>query len=198
MVEKKKFFDVRIPLLNRSVKLLGYSLKGLEDRSVKIDLTRQLRGKSLELTFRVGEENGKAVARPKKLLILPFFIRRVMRESTSYVEDSFSAECKDAVLRIKPFLITRKKVPRSLRKTLRDNAKSLIIEEIKDKNVEEIFSLIIENRFQRSLSIKLKKIYPLILCEIKRMEIERLRMKEKLDVKEEKISMKNKRKARKR
>lgn len=195
MPAKKKFFEVEIPLTNSSVELLTYNLDSLNNKTIKLDLTRQLRGKSIEVVFQIKIENNKAIAEPKRLTLLSFFIRRMLRRSISYVEDSFSAECEDAFLRVKPFLITRKKVPRRIRKALREEAKNWLIDHIKNKSYKDIFSDIVGNRLQKSLSLKLKKIYPLALCEIRILKIEKLKEQEKLKVTIEKIEEKAETKA---
>jgi len=188
--KKKKFWEVEIPLTNTRLDLLAYNIQDLDSKSIKLDLTRQLRGKSIEVMFKIKVEKEKAAAYPKKLTLLPFFIRRMLRKNISYVEDSFSADCSDGTLRIKPFLITRKRVSRAVRKTLREAAREWILEYIKTKNHEAIFSDIIGNRLQKPLSLKLKKIYPLALCEIRMLKIEQLREQEKLDIKVEKVKEK--------
>ena len=73
----------------------------------------------MEITFKI--KNKKAI--PCKLYLLGYYLRRMIRKSIDYVEDSFSVEAKNAVLRVKTFLITRKKVSRAARKTLRNKAK---------------------------------------------------------------------------
>jgi ribosomal protein S3AE len=173
MVEKKKFFDIELPLIGEKIKLSAFELENLDNRNIKMDMSRALRGKSLEAVFKVKVKENKAEAHPIKITLLGFFIRRMMRKSVSYVEDSFSAECTDAILRIKPFLITRKKVTRAVRKALRDEARKYLEEYMKDKNKDDIFSDILNNKLQKSLSPRLKKIYPLALCEIRRVQIEK-------------------------
>lgn len=190
MALKKKFFEVEIPLTNSSVELLAYNIQELNNRTIKLDLTRQLRGKSIEVVFQIKTENNKAFAEPIRLTLLPFFIRRMLRNNISYVEDSFSVECKDALLRVKPFLITRKRVSRKVRKALREEAKNWLNDYIKDKTYNSVFSDIVGNRLQKSLSLKLKKIYPLALCEIRVLKIEKLREQEKLKVIVEKVETK--------
>ncbi len=187
MPEKKKFFEVEIPLTNSSAELLVYSIESMNNKTIKLDLTRQLRGKSIDVVFQIKVENKKAVAEPRKLTLLPFFIRRMLRRGISYVEDSFSAECENASIRIKPFFITRKRVSRAVRKALREEAKSWLLDYVKNKPYEEVFSDIISNRLQKSLSLKLKKIYPLSLCEIRVLKIEKLKEQEKLKITFEKV-----------
>jgi ribosomal protein S3AE len=167
---KKKFFDVDIPIANKQTQLQAYEVSELEGRFLKYDLTRMLKGKSMMLTLIVKIEKDKATTIPKKIVLLPYFLKRMMRKGTDYVEDSFSAECKDAVLKIKPFLITRRKVSRAVRKALRNKTKEELINYVKDKTSYELFDEILKNQIQKPLSLKLKKIYPLALCEIRILE----------------------------
>ncbi len=173
MALKKKFFEVSLPILNKESSLFGTSIESLGGRFVKIDLSRQLKGKSTEAIFRIVIEDKKAVGKPVKIRLMPYFIQRMMKDSVSYVEDSFSVQCQNAILRIKPFLITRKKVHRSVRKTLRDKIKELLIAEIKNTDYESFFSSVINNKIQKPISLKLKKIYPLSLCEIRELKVEK-------------------------
>ncbi|MGA2130472.1 MAG: hypothetical protein ABSG05_02555 [Candidatus Pacearchaeota archaeon] len=165
--KKQKFFDVDMPILGRETQLYAFELPELNGRTIQYDLTRMLRGKSVLLTMDVKVEDNKAKAYPKEFVILPYFIRRMIRKGANYVEDSFTAETKDAIVEIKPFLLTRKKVSREIRKALREKAKEEIINYVKDKTAESLFEELIQGRMQRPLSLKLKKIYPLALCEIR-------------------------------
>ncbi len=169
--KKKKFFDVEIPLIGKQTQMQAYELSELEGRFLKYDLTRMLKGKSMMLTLKVKVEGDKAIATPKKIMLMPFFLRRMIRKGTNYVEDSFATECRDAEARIKPFLITRRKVSRAVRAALRTKAKEELINYVKDRTAEELFDEILKNQIQKPLSLKLKKIYPLALCEIRVLEI---------------------------
>ncbi len=168
---KKKFFDVEMPLIGKQTQLQAYEISELNGRFIKYDLTRMLKGKSVMLTSKVKVDGNEATSIPKKIILMPYFIRRVMRKGTNYVEDSFSAECKDSKIVIKPFLITRRKVSRAVRNALRVKAKEELINYVKDKTSEELFNETLQNQIQKPLSLKLKKIYPLALCEIKALEI---------------------------
>ena len=176
---KKKFFDVEMPLIGKETQLQAYELNDLEGRFIEYDLTRILRGKGMLLQLIVKIKDNKAIAIPRRIKLMPFFLRRMMRKGTNYIEDSFSTVCKDAQIRIKPFLISRKKVSRAVRKALREKAKEELIEYTKDKNSEVLFDEILKNHLQKSLSLKLKKIYPLSLCEIRIFKIEKSLEKDK-------------------
>ena len=167
---KKKFFDVEMPLVGKQTQMQAYELSELNNRFIKYDLTRILRGKSMMLTLKVKVEGDKATTYAKEILLMPYFVRRMVRKGTNYVEDSFAAECKDATLRIKPLLVTRRKVSRAVRKELRNQAREELINYVKTKKSEDLFDEIIKNQIQKPLSMKLKKIYPLALCEIRVLE----------------------------
>ena len=169
--KKKKFFDVEMPIINKQTQMQAYELPELEGRFLKYDLTRMLKGKSMMLTLKVKIEDNNAIANPKKIVLMPYFLRRMIRKGTNYVEDSFKATCQDAELIIKPFLITRRKVSRAVRNALRIKAKEELTNYVKDKSAEELFDEVLKNQIQRPLSQKLKKIYPLSLCEIRVLEI---------------------------
>ncbi|MCL5018610.1 MAG: hypothetical protein M1416_02485 [Candidatus Pacearchaeota archaeon] len=167
---KKRFFDVEIPSIDKTTQLQAYEMPELDGRFLKYDLTRILKGKSVMMTFKVKVEDDKATAVPVKSIVMPYFIRRMVKKGTNYVEDSFSADGKDAKLTIKPFLVTRRKVSRAVRKNLRNKAKEELLSYVKDKSAEQLFDEILRNQLQKYLSLKLKKIYPLSLCEIRVLE----------------------------
>lgn len=171
--KKQRFFDVEIPILKKETQLYAYDISELQGRTIKYDLTRLLRGKSVLLTLAVKVEGDKAIAYPLEFVILPYFIRRMIRKGTNWVEDSFSAETKDSKVIVKPFLITRKKVSREVRKALREKAREEILEYLKAKDSISVFDELLQNKMERHLNAKLKKIYPLSLCEIRMFKVQK-------------------------
>jgi ribosomal protein S3AE len=180
---KKKFFEVSIPLIRKDTQLRAYDLSELDGKYLKYDLTRLLRGKGTLMQFKVAVNDKEAIATPRKIQLLPVFLKRMVRKGTNYVEDSFSTNTKESQVRIKPFLITRRKVSRNVRKALRNLVKEELVNYLKTKNNEEVFEDILKNKLQKELSLKLKKIYPLSLCEIRVLKIEK--DLEKAEVKKE-------------
>ncbi len=169
--KKKKFFDVEMSIINRDTQLQAMNISELEGREIKYDLTRILKGKSILMNFKVKVKDDKAISIPKEIKLMPYYLRRMVRKGTDYVEDSFVVECKDAEMHVKPFIITRRKVSRAVKNAVRKNAKEELINYFKTKTSEEIFEEILRNRLQKTLSMKLKKIYPLSLCEIRSLKI---------------------------
>lgn len=173
ITRRKKFIKVDSPLTRSTIELIGNSPQELQGRTIKLDLTRQLKGKSVEATVKIQLENEKATTIPIKIKLMPYFIRRMIRKRISYVEDSFETPSQESMIQIKPFLITRKKVSRVVRKTLRNKCKNWIEDYLADKTDSEIFNEVLSNRMQKPLSLMLKKTYPLSLCEIRVLEIKR-------------------------
>jgi len=171
---KKKFFNVNVPILNREVPLIAYEKDSLKGRIIKYDLTRMLRGKNSLIRLRVVAEGEELTATPIEMILLPYYLKRMVRKGTSNIEDSFSTDCKNAKIRVKPILVSRRKVSRSVRKALREKANEELKNYLKDKNYEEIFEEVIDNKLQKMLSQTLKKIYPLSLCEIRIIKVEKV------------------------
>jgi len=167
---KQRFFDVEIPLINKTTDLRAFELKDLENKFIKYDLTRILKGKSAIIQLKVKIEKDSAIASPRKIKLMPSYLKRMVRKGTNYVEDSFTADCVGFQLKIKPLLITRRKVSRAVRNALRKKAREELTEYVKDKDIDTIFQNLLNNQIQKPLSLKLKKIYPLSLCEIRVLE----------------------------
>jgi len=164
MVEKKKkFFEVDIPLINQKINVFSYDLDSLKGKIIKFDMTRILKGKNVEATIVIEKEDDKLTGRITKVALTPSFIARMLRKSISYVEDSF--ECNSIIL--KPYMLTRKKVHRSVRRALRNETKIFLCDYAKKLNHDELFLDILSGNLQKSLSLHLKKIYPLAFCEIR-------------------------------
>ena len=168
---RKKFFEVSVPLTAAKVHVYGHAVEQFENQVIKIDLTKSLRGKSLELRTKIHNNNGTLESTPISLELLGSYLRKAIRKGTNYVEDSFEIDCKDAHIRIKPFLLTRRRVSRAIRNELRKTAHKFIEGYCKVRSADEIFSDVTANKIQKELAYKLKKIYPLAFCEIRILEI---------------------------
>lgn len=170
---KKKFYEVKAPLTATKIHLYGSSPEELEGKVVALDLTRSLRGRSFILKFKVKLSGDELEGEPISLELAGSFIRRSMRSGTDYVEDSFEAECRDAFVRVKPLFITRRRVSRTVLKTLRETARKHLDKYIMTRDSRELFSEIMASKLQKNLASKLRKIYPLAFCEIRVFKIVR-------------------------
>ncbi len=178
MAERKRYIDVQIPILDSTMRILG-TAEELNNKTIKLDLTRKLRGKGLIIKLRIFNQEGKLTAIPNSLTLITSYIRKIMRKRIDYVEDSFQARCSDIRVTIKPLLITRKKVSRAVRKNLRNTTRELIIEYLKEKDYIETCNELLDGTLQKTLLPKLKKIYPLSFCDVRVFETKEL---EKIDL----------------
>ncbi len=164
---KKSFFEVKAPMTSAKISLYAASAQELHGKTILLDLTRSLRGKNLVLKMRIVPDGSGLQAEPVTLELVGAYIRRMVRKGTDYVEDSFETSCKDSSVVIKPFMITRNKVSRAIRRELRNRAREHLVAYATTRTVKELFTELISNKIQKELSLKLKKTYPLALCEIR-------------------------------
>lgn len=169
---KKRFFDVEMPIIRKETQMQAFEVSELEGRIISYDLTRFLKGKSAIMQFIVKTKGDEISLVPLQIKVLPYFLKRMVRKGTNYVEDSFSADCSDAKLIIKPFLVTRRKVSREIRKSLRNKAREELMNYAKGKKSADIFEDVVRGDIQKYLSSSLKKVYPLSLCEIRILKVE--------------------------
>ncbi|MEM1535811.1 MAG: hypothetical protein QXQ82_01305 [Candidatus Pacearchaeota archaeon] len=170
---KKKIYDVKLEILDLEVSVFAPDEEFLVGKTISYDLTKLLKGKNCEARFRIKKEGESLFATIYFFMIYPQFVKKMIGKNVSVVEDSFLVKCKDAVLRIKPFLITRKRVHRSVRAALREKAREIIVKSFTEKTRKEAFQEILSSSLQKSLGKKLKKIYPLSVCEIRMAKVEK-------------------------
>jgi len=170
---KKRFFNIEMPLIKKQTQLQAFEIKELDKRFIKYDLTRLFKGKSMLLTLKTKLNGEEVTTTPYELRLMPYYIKRMVRKGTNYIEDSFSTETKDSQIRIKPFLVTRRKVSRAVRKALRNKTQEELKIWAKENSSEQLFDEVLKNKIQKELSLKLKKIYPLSLCEIRVLKVEK-------------------------
>ncbi len=178
MAERKRYIDIEIPILDSTMRILG-TPEDLNNKTIKLDLTRKLRGKGLTVTFRIVNREGKLFGIPNKMVLVSSYIQQMIRKRCDYVEDSFKAQCADIRVTVKPFLITRKRVSRAIRKNLRNTTKELLLEYLKERDYSTICNELLDNNLQKTLFPKLKKIYPLSFCDLRVFETKEL---EKIDI----------------
>lgn len=170
-IVKKKFFEVQVPLTASKVKLYAINQEELNNKIITLDMTKSLKGKNVELKAKTSLKDGKIESELVSMVLIPSYIRRIMRRGIDYVEDSFKTSSKDSELLIKPFMITRNHVSRAVRREIRNTAKKFIESYARIKNSRELFSEIMTNKLQKAISLKVKKVYPLAFCEIRWIEI---------------------------
>lgn len=168
---KKQFFDVVAPMTSTKISLYSTSIEELDGKVVIIDLTRNLRGRSFVMKLRIKADGEKLSAEPISLELAGSYIRRSFRKGADYVEDSFEVECRDGKAIVKLFMLTRNKVSREIIKKIRNGAREHVLAYAKARELKEMLTDIMVNKLQKEISFKVKKIYPLALCEVRVFKI---------------------------
>jgi ribosomal protein S3AE len=164
---KKKFFTIEVPSLNKEVEAYATKVSELDGKTIKLHLSNELKGKALDLKLKVEADDKKAIAKPIETKILTSFLRKIMRKGVDYSEDSFITKCKDSEVKIKIIMVTRKRVTRAVLRALRNEARKEVTNYLAEKDFQTLILEIIDNKIQKEMSHKMKKVYPLSLFEVK-------------------------------
>jgi ribosomal protein S3AE len=170
MAIKRKLVEVYLEELNLSVPIF-LTTDSIEGKIIQLDLTRFLKGKNVEAKFTVRKKENNFFGDMISFNIPQAYVKRLIGNNISIIEDSFELKCTDSTMIFKPFLITRNKVHRSVKKELRKEAKKEIEEFSHNKSKKEVFSSVLNGILQKNISRKLKKIYPLGICELRTVKI---------------------------
>ena len=169
--ERKKIWEIEVPLVGQKIQSLASSQDALDGKLVKLDMTRMLKGRSIEANLVLSKQDGKLYASFISLKVLPSYIQRMMRKNISWIEDSFECKSKDGNLLIKPFMITKKRVHRSVRGALRNGAKEFLKGFVAETESERVFDAVFKGSLNKEVMLKLRKIYPLAFFEVRVLKI---------------------------
>ena len=168
---KEIFYPVYMQSLSKEevADILVKNQKELVGKSIKADLSALAKGKLGEIKGKIREvKEGKIFADPTGIKLYPSYIKRFVRRGVSKIDESFIVETSDKIIvRIKPTLITRKRVSRNVQTALRKETKEFLVKLFASQKLDEIFGGVISGEIQKKLSKKLKKVYPLSFCEIR-------------------------------
>ena len=164
---KKKFFQVEIPILRKTIELYGQTISDFNNQTIKLNLASELHGKALDTKFKITIENEKATASPTELKLLSSYLKRTTRKGTDYTETSLITEGKEQKIKIKTIAVTRKRVTRKVLASLSKLTKQELEDYLKQKDFETVFNEILSSKLQKQLMTTLKKIYPLNAFEVK-------------------------------
>ena len=99
------------------------------------------------------------------------YVKKAIRRIGGKVEDSFVAVTKDNTsFRVKPLLMTRHKIYKSTLNDIRLKAREHIIADFKAMDTPTALAAVFHNKLQKDLRESIKKIYPVSLSEIRKLE----------------------------
>lgn len=165
----KQFGNVQVgeTLVSEPKKVIGRLVE------VSLDmLTNDSRKQYVRIFLKINDvKNEQAYGEFAKYQILDTHLRRMVKAGRSKILDSFKAKTKDKMVRIKPFILTRYKTTNPVGSRIRGETKKFLEEYLKEKNVTDFVDELVNGNVQRNLRMRLNKIYPINVCEIRMMEV---------------------------
>jgi len=123
----------------------------------------------VKVSFIIKEiKEGKALTEINKISLMDSHVKRITKRAKEKVDDSFKCTSKDNItFRIKPLLLTRNKTKGSVLTSLRKKSREVIQELSKTNTFNELASMILSYKLQKTVTESIKKIYPLSFTEIR-------------------------------
>ncbi|MBL7054540.1 hypothetical protein ISS05_02175 [Candidatus Woesearchaeota archaeon] len=198
-IKKKHWYPILAPkIFNNAV--LGETLitePGLAlNKSITqnlMNLTNDFKKQNINIKFIVNQvEGNKAYTKIVGYNMVPSSIKRLTRRNSEKID--LSLVCKTAdnkMIRIKPVIFARNSTKGSVTSKLNKTATECIAREVSKMTFDNLLNDMIIHKFQSSLKMRLKSIYPLRTCEIRSMEIEKDKNPEEDEKAEEKKEVKS-------
>jgi small subunit ribosomal protein S3Ae len=166
-VVKKRWYPVHAPSLFNDI-VVGETPAAEPEkvvgRSVIVNLAKFMRGgrrQNVDVTLRITKiDAGKCHTEFESMAMAGPYVKRLVKRAKSRVDDSFVVTTKDSVkLRLKPLVLLRGTVQRSILTDLRNKTQELLTKEAAELTLNEFINKIILGDFLKSLKPLLKPIY---------------------------------------
>lgn len=185
-LKKKRWYQIIAPQQFDNVVLgetLVYEPNAMLGKTLShslMNLTNDPKRQNINIHFKVVEVEGdKGKTSIVGYQIIPSSVKRFVRRNSEKMDLSFACETADNVfLRVKPLVITKADVKGSIAAKLRNNIVQLLIKTIKKMNYNDVINDLISHKLQAMMRENLNKIYPLKVCEIRHLGIEKRERKQ--------------------
>jgi ribosomal protein S3AE len=181
VVKKKRWFPIVSP------KFMGEMPMGesfieepstLVGKTIKVNLaqlTGDMKSQNSDVKFEItAVADNKMDTRIIGYSVSPAGIKRFVRRHMTRIDDSIVVMTKDNIkIRIKPFLLTRSKVSRTVEYAMRAALKEELIKLVRETPYETLFSMILKYQLQKEFKEKLSKVYPIRSLEIRMLKEEK-------------------------
>lgn len=177
---KKRWFQIQAPeIFNKMPIGEAYVTEPelLIGRQVNVNLmnlTRNVRQQNIRVKFSItGFADKVASTEIVRYQMTPASLKRIVRRKISRIDESFVVFTSDNIrIRIKPLVITRSKVQKSVETDLRKVIIAFLTSEVKKQTYVNLIRDIVGNKLQRALAEKLNKIHPVRITTIRCMYLE--------------------------
>lgn len=206
--KKKRWYNIFAPKLLKGI-LIGETFlsdpKLILGKTIKVNLmtlTNDVKKQNINVKFILNQVQGeKALTQLIGYEVIPSSIKRLVRKGEKRVDSSFVCETSDKKkVRIKPLFLIKTTTKSSIESALRKQTLNFLTKTIKKLDYDTLTNNLIFHKLQSSLRDELKIIYPLKICEIRQMILEREKkveeskekgikeIKENIEIEEEKKS----------
>lgn len=137
------------------------------------DLTNDFRKSHITLFFKINKvEEEKAHTQFAGHTLTSDYLRRMIRRRRSKIEGVYDVDTRDgAVIRVKPFATTDKRIQNSQRKVVREAMKKTISDQANVSTLSEFMKNILDGRMGSEIYKNCKKLYPVKRIEIHKTEV---------------------------
>ena len=137
------------------------------------DLTNDFRRSHIKLYFRINTvEDTNAHTQFVGHTLTSDYLRRLIRRRKSKIDGVYDVPTRDgAVLRVKPFATTDKRIQNSQKKMVREVMKKTFTDEGKNSTLSELIKSIIDGKVGRDIYKNCKQLYPVKRIEIYKTEV---------------------------
>lgn len=135
-------------------------------------LSREPKSQNITILFKINElKEEKFHTEPHGYSLSSSYVKRIVKNKKTKIDDSFVIKSKDGIkIRIKPLMITRINVNRSVGTILLKKSRELFNDYISKKDYSEFFKDLISGKISPGFKKTLSKTYPLSFFEIRIMK----------------------------
>ncbi|MCK4995809.1 MAG: 30S ribosomal protein S3ae [Thermoplasmatales archaeon] len=137
------------------------------------NLTNDFRKSHITLFFKINKvEETNAFTQFAGHTLTSDYLRRMIRRRRSKIDGVYNVTTRDgAILRVKPFATTDKRIQNSQRKVIREAMKKTITDQAKATTLSEFVNSILDGKVGSDIYKNCKKLYPVKRIEIHKTEV---------------------------
>jgi small subunit ribosomal protein S3Ae len=177
--KSKNWYNVLAPAAFDNVTIaetLADTSEGLINRVTGVsfqDITNDFRKSHITLFFRINKvEATNAHTEFIGHTLTSDYLRRMIRRRKSKIDGVYNVITRDgAVLRVKPFATTDKRIQSSQKKVIRETMKKTIFDQAKTNVMSDFIKIILDGRMGSEIYKNCKKLYPVKRIEIYKTEV---------------------------
>jgi len=137
------------------------------------DLTNDFRKSHIVLYFKINKvEDNNAHTQLVGHTLTADYLRRMIRRRRSKIDGVYDVGTRDgAIVRVKPFATTDKRIQNSQKRVVRESMKTTITEQAKTSTMYEFVKSILDGKMGSEIYKNCKKLYPVKRIEIYKTEV---------------------------